>query len=300
MPDVDEAVRLLTRACTDKYASFSDVQKKKLVDDFIRLGNERIPREFRNKNKYEIQKYFFEINSRVRKEIIEIFECDKLHLKLDSNNNREGSDLIAILTYGNKVIARRIELKFGQETLKAVGLKSFDSIFVVQDDGSFYKRNLTTIKEKQRQKIINSNNQISEDELIDNLSKLLEPLIQESNHLLQQGKLKVDNLQMKAWLSGTGSVKDANNVETPVKIYPHWSGNIEVKEPLELDGNWKITEISPSIEKKSRINFLVTNNKTEAKFLLTWKNDLTFNNKKWSAKVGINTYCFNVWANKKE
>ena len=293
MPDVDRAVRLLTHACTTNFHNQNESYKKSIINEFYNLPDVNKPSEMRGKNYYQISQYFNKLYSDVVNAISETFECDVVELREDSNNNKIGADLIACIKYDDLVKDEKIELKFGKETLRAIGIATFDKIFVVDYDTSFFTEVFADVKNNQRLFALHNRGEV--DMLISNLEKQLSPIIDKSNELVQNGHLKINSDEMALQLSGTGSIDSKENVSVPTKLFVGWN-SINVSEKLDLSGNWRIIEISPSKEKGARINFIASNGKVETKFLLHWKNDMEFDGFKYPAKTGINSYCFNVWA----
>jgi len=293
MPDVDLSVRFLTKACTSDYNDSPFNEKMHLIDEFIKLPQSNIPSEMRGKNRKQITDYILNLFSNVKNAIEETFECDVVSLYEDSKDNKVGSDLIAKIRYDSKITNEKIELKFGKETLRAIGIATFNKIFIVDYESGYFVEKFADCKDNQRKFADEHPGDV--ENLIKNLSYQLAPIIDDTNNKKNNGVLHIDSNEMISQLSGTGSINSNEIVVAPTKLYLTWSG-INVSEQLDLSGKWSINEISPSTEKGARINFLVSNGKTEAKFLLHWKNDMVYNGYKYPAKTGINSYCFNVWA----
>ena len=297
MPDVDEAVRKLTEACTTDFYNQSNAFKRVLIDAFCRIPDKNRPLFTRGKTNSQIEGLFNRLYIDVKKKISEYFGREVLFLKEDSKNNKKGSDLIATIRYGGYTKDERIELKFGQETLKAIGLESFDKIFMVDSDRHYFETIFTIVKEKQREFALQNRGKV--DLLIANLERQLYHVIKGCNEKVRHGSLNINSWEMAKQLSSTGSVRSGEPLIIPTKFKIGWN-SITVSEKLDLSGIWKITEISPSKEKGARINFIATNGKVETKFLLHWKNDMVFDGFKYPARTGINSYCFNVWAWRKK
>ncbi len=296
MPDVDEAVRKLTEACTTEFHNQNDASKRVLIDAFCRIPDENRPLFTRRKTDSQIRGLFNRLYLDVKKKISEYFGHEVLFLKEDSKNNKKGSDLIATIKYGGRLEEERIELKFGQETLKAIGLESFDKIFRVDSDRYYFATIFNIVKEHQREFALLNRGKV--DLLIANLERQLYPIIKWCNFQVETGRLHIESREMAKQLSSTGSISSGEPLIIPTKLKIGWN-SIKVSEKLDLTGEWKITEISPSKEKGARINFIASNGKVVTKFLLHWKNDLVFDGFKYPARTGINTYCFNVWARRK-
>ena len=293
MPDVDEAVRLLTKACTTDFYNRNITSKRAVINAFLNLSEDNRPVITRKKTNSQIEEFFKRLYPNLSKIISKHFGHDVLLLKEDSKNNRKGSDLIATINYNGRIEEERIELKFGQETLRAIGLETFDKIFPIDKNKGFYAKAFAKVKENQR--AFAKRNKGKVDLLISNLEKQLLPIINKSNELAENGCLQINSKEIAILLSSTGSIDSKQPLVIPTKLNVGWK-SIKVSEKLDLTGDWKITEISPSKEKGARINFIVTNGRVEAKFLLHWKNDMVFDGFKYPSRTGINTYCFNVWA----
>lgn len=292
MPNVDTSVRLLTRACTTDFYNSSSEEKQNLIREFLLLPQDNIVTALRGKSSSQITTYILNLYDKVKDAIEETFETDVIKLFEDSKDNKKGSDLIAVIKYGGSVSNEKIELKFGQETLRAIGIETFDKIFVVDYENGFFTETFKKVKDNQRAFADSYPGRF--DDMIKNLAIQLAPIIKKANSLYELGKLSIDSKEMFCQLSGTGSINDINDLVIPTKFFIGWK-EIKATEKLDLSGNWTIKEISPSEEKGARINFIATNGKTEAKFLLHWKNDMVYEGIKYPAKTGINSYCFNVW-----
>lgn len=293
MPDVDRAVRLLTHACTTYFHNQNESYKKSVINEFYNLPDVNKPSEMRGKSYSQLVQYFNRLYQDVVDAISETFECDVDLLKEDSNNNKIGADLIATIRYDEIKKDEKIELKFGKETLRAIGIATFDKIFVVDYDTGFFTEIFTDVKNNQRKFALDNPGEV--DLLISNLEKQLSPIIEKSNELADSGHLRINSNEMALQLSGTGSIDSEDEASVPTKLFVGWN-SINVSEKLDLSGDWRIIEISPSKDKGARINFIASNGKVETKFLLHWKNDMVFDGYKYPAKTGINSYCFNVWA----
>ena len=296
MPDVDMAVRLLTTACTDNFAKLPFLEQMKLVDQFYNICDENKPLEFRKRTKSDIEKYLLSLNSLVRSSIEDVFECDVPLIWEDSKDNKVGSDLIVRTKYDSIVKDEKVELKFGKETLRAIGIKTFDKIFTVDFETGYFTEKFAEVKSNQRNFAEKYPGRF--DDMIENLGNNLRPIIEEANQLEKEGRLVIDSHEMEAQLTGTGSVDSSKEVVAAKKLIVGWA-KIEAKENPDFSGEWKIEEITPSKEDGARINFIASNDKMVAKFLLHWKNDMEYKGYKYPAKTGINSYCFNVWVWKK-
>lgn len=293
MPNVDVAVRLLTTACTDLFSNSSLNYKRNIINQFLSLPNDNIPVEFRNKSVNVIEKVFLNLNSRIRETLEGVFECNILSIRNDSSNNQKGSDLIIICDYGRTKRVERIELKFGKETLRAIGLKTFDSIFVVDFDNDFFTDAFNTIRENQ--KLFADAYPRDINGLLNNLHSQLESFCEELNELKDDGALYINSNEMELQLSGTGSISE-NTGTFPAFKFIIGISHIEVTEALDFSGNWEIIDIYTSRQDGARLTFIASNGLVESKFLLHWKNDYFYNGFRYPAKTGLISYCFNVWA----
>ncbi len=248
MPDVDKAVRLLTHACTSYFHNQSESYKRSVISEFVDLPDANKPSEIRGKTPHQIYDYFNRLYCDVVEAISDTFECDVVELREDSNNNKIGSDLIATIRYGNYIKEEKIELKFGKETLKAIGLETFDKIFVVDFEKGFFTETFAEVKNNQRDFAYNHPGNVNM--LISNLEKQLLPIINKSNEMVKNGHLRINSNEIASQLSGTGSIDSNKIVDIPTKLFVNWN-SINVSEKLDMSGDWKIIEISPSKEKRS-------------------------------------------------
>lgn len=294
MPNVDFATRLLNKACSDEYAQLSIAKRREIAINFFSIPKNEKPNFFKNLSQDETIDFFKSINSKLRIKFAQHFKKRVLKIECASNSNFVGADLKVTL---QGRIVKQIELKFGQETLKAIGLKTFDQIFVVSNKSNYFKNVLNTVRNNQID--FAKHNQGKVDELVENLRRQFAPLVNQFKELLYNGKIVINSEEMLKQLGGTGSATMNVGANQPTKfiVSPR---DIQYVESLNLTGNWKIKSILLSEnDGKARISFNVENDFTTAKFLVHWKNDKVLDGHKYPSKTGVNTYCFNVWASKK-
>lgn len=297
--NVDTAVRILTETCTDAFNKKDMNYKKHLIDEFISLDEKVKPVSFRNKNRKQIEEYFLNSNESLKDTLLDICECDEIiEIKEDSIDNKVGSDLIVKLKYDNDVSNQKIELKFGAETNKNIGIEAFDKIFINLNEEDYFKNKFSEIKNNQRRYADRHPRDF--DGLIKNLKNEIDILSEDCNELADSDNLIIDSEEMNTNLSTTGSIANNSGSKPFKKIRMDYDDIIEI-DILDYSGNWKFTDISSLPDKdKARIQFWVSNSKTKVKFLSNNKNDYNYNGTKYPAKTGLGSYCFNVWAYKEK
>ena len=297
MPDVDEAVRELTKACTTVFYNEDDASKRAAIEYFYTISDENRPVILKGRTNSQVETFLKRLYPDLSNAISKHFGYDVVFIKEGSRNNKDGSDLIATIRYDDHTEDKEIELKFGKETLKAPGLETIDKIFVVDTEKNFFEKVFADVKKNQREFALRNKGKV--DLLVANLAKQLAPIIEKCKELYQKGHLHINSYELFNQLSVTGSVKSGEPLIIPTKFKIRWK-SIKVSEKLDLTGEWKITEINSPIGNGARIVFFVSNGKVEVKFLLNWKNSLFYDGYKYPSKVGINTYSFNIWAWRKE
>lgn len=124
MPDVDSCVRMVERCLCGNSSLFSTNISK--IDNKLRV------KVFRNKTINDIENILINCSNTIKTLIKNDYYNDTniqikdIILEHSSNNNKQGADLIHKLLNGKNI---NIEVKFGNETSKNIGMDVFNKIF---------------------------------------------------------------------------------------------------------------------------------------------------------------------------
>lgn len=283
--NVDKSIRILERVCCDEYLNLSKNEKNVIIREFYSIDENEKPINYRGLTISEIEELFSVLNPKLKEEIkkdLSIEEDIKIVKEVD--NNKEGAD--ALISSSNVLI--NLEMKFGSETLANIGQSKMDELFNTNVSDFSFKNINESIMNYQRDQIDKGINE--ENKLIKLLKEKLNEIILELNQL----NLKPNNNKINDLLTRTGNRNSKTTKMVKYKILPK---KIEMKQVFDIIDSWKIEDIS--IPKDSaRIQIILGNNRTKLKFLLNWKNNYEYpkkSGKKYSAKTGGTTSCWNVW-----
>lgn len=283
--NVDKSIRILEKVCCDEYLNLSKNEKNAIIKEFYNIDNKEKPINYRGLTIFEIEELFSILNPKLKEEIkrdLSIEEDIKIVKEVD--NNKEGADAII----SSSIFLINLEMKFGSETLANIGQSKMDELFDNNVSDFSFKNMNKLIMNHQRNQI--NKGIIDENELIKLLRKKLNEIIVKLNQL----NLKPNNNKINDLLTRAGN---RNNKTTKMVKYEILPTKIEMKQVFDIIDSWKIEDIS--IPKDSaRIQIILGNNRTKLKFLLNWKNNYEYpkkSGKKYSAKTGGTTSCWNVW-----
>ncbi|WP_029513791.1 hypothetical protein [Mycoplasmopsis primatum] len=220
--------------------------------------------------------------------------CDEeITLNEDSTDNKKGADLVVV---DNKLdTIARIELKFGNETIRNIGNKTMSYLFTLSNSAQSFDSLFSDISKSQRSFVLQNNLLPNDDEKIDqNLKKLL------SDKLASISDIKVNDERIDQLLKTTGNIKE-NVGEKIFKVKISYNDDInksiKMVELPNSTGIWKIQNISLA-PKSSRLQIIISNESISVKFLLNWKNNYKFNGLKYAARLGLGSSSWNVWVSK--
>lgn len=283
--NVDKSIRILERVCCDEYLNLSKNEKNAIIKEFYSIDENEKPINYRALTISEIEELFSVLNRKLKEEIKKDLSIkEDIKIIKEVNDNKEGAD--ALISSSNVLI--NLEMKFGSETLANIGQSKMDELFNTSVSDFSFKNINKSIMNYQRDQMDKGINE--ENELIKLLKGKLNEIILELNQL----NLKPNNNKINDLLTKTGN---RNSKTTKIVKYEILPKKIEMKQVLDIIDSWKIEDIS--IPKDSaRIQIILVNNRTKLKFLLNWKNNYEYpkkSGKKYSAKTGGTTSCWNVW-----
>ena len=296
---VDNAVRMLTEACTDDFAKKDVFYKQTFISKFMAIDDSEKPKAFRNKSKKQTEERILNLNAKLKEILSKIcLYSEIIEIKQDSNDNKIGGDIIVTLLYSSRTEKKVVELKFGSKTDRNIGLGTFDMVFPVLNQKNYFQNKIASIKRGQRKCVDEHNGNI--EVAIKNLQNQLEDWKKELNEMIENGSIAINSDMMYKVLSTTGSV--VNNTEAEifkaVKITFKRMREIEI---LDCSGSWKITDIVTSSKTDvARIHFIASNGKNKVRFTLNNKNNDEYKGNKYPSKSGIGSYSFNVWISKEK
>jgi hypothetical protein len=296
MPNVDFSTRLLNRAALDSYKKLSKIEREKITESFYELPETQKPITFRHVELNEINIFFDQLNLSVKRTLLEHYKVDELKILPDSNDNRVGSDLVIEIETKDKVIKKRLEVKFGAETKRNIGNNTMDKVFPCSNNPLFFSQLFKEITQKQRNFVLNTKGDL--DLYYSNLEELLKIASLSIINQRNEGRLSVNSSVMKDLLSSTGAlgksdqVKDIETIRIDYNKVPNKI--VKMLSNPDLSGQWKFEKIgmAPSA---IRLEIKAANEFVEAKFLLNWKNNFHINGKEYAAKLGLGITSWNVW-----
>ncbi len=296
MPNVDFSTRLLNKAALDSYKQLSKIEREKISNAFYELPETQKPITFRSVSLNDINNFFEQLNSSIKRTLLDHYKVQDLKIFPDSNDNRVGSDLIIEIESKGKVIKKRMEVKFGSETKRNIGNNTMDKVFPCSNNPIFFSQLFKEITRKQRNFVLNTKADL--DLYYSNLEELLKVASLSIINHRDEGKLSVNSSVMKELLSSTGAIGKSDQVRDieTIRIDYNKLPNKIVKmlSNPDLSGEWKFEKIgmAPSA---IRVEIKAANEFVEAKFLLNWKNNFHFNGQEYPAKLGLGVTSWNVW-----
>ena len=287
MPNVDTCIRYAEIGLCKDTTEYSNL--------IYNLNEKNKVNIFKNKAQKEIEEILLNCSKTIKNYIINNFYKtnnfnEEIILINESNNNKIGADLKHILP-NNKTIS--IEVKFGEQTDKNIGMDKFNKIFSCD----IFSKILSTQQRKGWIKLY------FDDE---NESKQFERLYQSLNEGIQ---IFNDFNKSKNW---TLTKEEQNYMESEII---NISGNGLYKYDYYLKfilngnnfssfshittgvGNWIIQQVKFLDDKTKRVSVFIDNYDTniEIKFVLNWKNNYNYFNKTAKAKLGLGSPSWNIW-----
>jgi len=288
MPDVDYCVRL----CEDALIENLELNSKKIFELYD-LNKVSL---FRNKDIKFVENTLRNSKRVIETKIIDVFYDGKknfdIKLEKSSNDNKKGADLFHILP-NNKIVD--IEVKFGQETDKNIGMAQFSKIFST----NIFADNLDVNQRKVwLQDFLITNNQLDQ---FEKLNIILNDSINHFNiHINEKNYLltKEEQRYMEDLLfNNSGSISHDENYF--IKFIIKGDTMRDVDNLPTNKGSWLIDEIRKIDSQNKRVNLFVKNHDTKImiKFVLNWKNNYKYNGQSFPAKLGFGSPNWNVWIN---
>jgi hypothetical protein len=214
-----------------------------------------------------------------------------LTLAPSSNDNKEGADVLHKLPNGDVV---DIEVKFGQKTDKAIGMKVFATIF-----GSNVFSEALSVKNRKSWQT-NFASKLNELEQLSRLFTSLNRAINDFNSFNEKKNFTLTSGEQEAMEniiinnSGHSKNKSAHYLRFMIK-----DGYFEdVKRLPTKIGKWTILRVKRLENGVKRVNVLVVNKTTnlQIRYTLNWKNNYALANKGSApAKLGLGSPSWNVW-----
>lgn len=297
MANVDMATRILNFVSSDKYKSLNHTQKTNTVFKFYRLTTRQKPISFREASQEELFVFFDNLNDEVRKKISDIHKTVNFSLEEESDDNKVGADLLIKSNLPN-LNNTRIELKFGSETNRNIGNNTMDEVFSVKNQLKYFTDTFREIRVKQQRFVSESKEKLNDEVIDDNLNKVLLDIVERMSNLYNDSDIVVDSEKMAQLLLATGSIDNLDENSELLKMNVKFTSNIDDAVNLidlpNVTGDWKIKSIEMA-PNSTRIVIWTENKFIRTKFLLNWKNNKTFNGKKYAAKLGLGSSSWNVW-----
>ncbi len=287
MANVDLCVRYAELGlCSNTF-----INAKKIFE----LDNKNKVKIFRNKTLKEVEDILLNCSKNIKIYINNNYYNGKnnnILLNHENNNNKVGADLLHILP-SNKIIS--IELKFGEETDKNIGMDKFNKIFSCDIfskilsvekrkkwiDLYFNKENMD--ENKQFKRLFNDlNNGIK---IFNDFNKNKNwTLTKEEQDFMEENIINV---------SGDGKTK----YDYYIKFLLNDSDFSSFSHITTGIGQWIIQEVDYLSNDIKRVNVFVRNYDTnvEIKYTLNWKNNYKYKNIVAKAKLGFGSSSWNVW-----
>lgn len=251
---------------------------------------------FRNKNKDEIVEILRNCKKTVQLDVAKIYYDDDVNYQdieftSDSNNNRDGADIIHTLESGLEV---SIELKFGQKTDRAIGMAMFEKIF----ESDYFTKALTLDRRREwvAGYVEEPNIFKQRYRLVESLNEAVEKFNNHYDSINRRLSAQAQEYMESVIINNTG---DGNRDNTHLLRYIiEGSGFKEIKRIPTGVGFWTVDSVKPLGDKVNRVNIFVFNSTTnvQIKYTLNWKNNYRLpNGDKVSAKLGLGSPSWNVW-----
>jgi hypothetical protein len=288
MANVDLCVRECEKALCSDLSKHSQIVSN--------LPNKERISLFRNKNYLEIRNILENSKVAIQSKIVSSFynnhfEFDKILLHKSSNNNKIGADLFHILP--NKKVVE-IEVKFGLETDKQIGMQQFEKIF---GTNIFSKTLDLSTRKLWKEKFLNNRN---EEEQFSRLFSRLNDAVDEFNMFIMKKSYTLSLMEQSYMESLV-----FNNSGDEIKMSNYYlkfavrDENMKAIKSYQTGvGVWNIQKIEKISEHVKRINIFAINKTTNMgiKYTLNWKNNYRLStNEKVSAKLGFGSPSWNVW-----
>lgn len=300
MPNVDKAVRKLNEACSDAFNKQSDLYKNELIQCLIKIRDDNnanndgyLPNFLKKVSNEGLAKFVLNLHDNLKKALKKYFKQDIVKVVEGSKSNQVGSDLVITLKDNSNF---DIELKFGHETDKGIGLKTFDQMVILKDKPNYFSEKFPTITQEQHKYA--DLHPLDQTGLITNLKKQLSKMYFELMSIHKSGKLIINSEMVENQLNGTGSITKKIGATHPVKFEISRINVIKVKPFKDFSGKWSLKEIELSNKPdKARLTIWLTNGKSKAKFYFGWKNDYTYSKdgNRYIARTGMGSTSLNVW-----
>lgn len=288
MADVDICVRYCEKALSGDIARYAKMMAE--------LPNSKRVTIFSNKTASEIGDILLNCKKSIQIKISNDFYggvgFESVDLSMGSSNNKIGADLLHKLPSGEVV---DIEVKFGMETDKQIGMAQFEKIFGTD---AFSK----ALSMPARKSWIDSYmvEDSPESSQFYRLFKKLNEAIASFNRFSESKNytlLAAEQSHMESLIINNSG----NHTKTGdhyLKFVIDGSNMRDVKELPTGLGRWTIDEVKPLSDSVKRVNIFVTNKTThiQIKYTLNWKNNYKIPGVgKVPAKLGLGSPSWNVW-----
>ncbi len=288
MADVDMCVRLCELAMCNDVAVYAD--KISQIPDSKRVL------VLRSKSRAQIIEILDNCKKVVQLDIVNIYYHDDTNYQdisftSDSDNNRDGADIIHTLSNGLDVT---IELKFGKKTDRAIGKQSFEKIF----ETSYFTEALAsqTLRGWRTQFIADLDEAQQRQRLVNTLNRSIDQFNRYYDTLNRKLSVQAQEYLEQIIINNTGDgSKDSSRW---LRYIIDGEDFREVKRIPTGLGFWTVDDVKPLSDGVSRVTIFVRNSTTnvKVKFVLNWKNSYKFGSgDKASAKLGLGPSSWNVW-----
>ena len=254
---------------------------------------------FRQKSVSEINKILQQCSETIRACVIDKFYSDDDTISIDdivlessSNNNRDGADLVHKLPDG-KIIS--IEVKFGAQTDRNIGMNVFENIF----GSKVFTNALSVSNRRSWLRAFDVDN--SESNQFDRLYNTLNNAVDEFNaeqkkknfKLTQEEQDYMENIIINA----SGSSDFSDNYDYYLKFVLDGEDFSSFSRMTTGVGSWIVQSVQKLSEDTKRVNVFVNNydTNTQIKYTLNWKNNYHYNGRSLMAKLGFGSPSWNVW-----
>lgn len=264
MANVDECVRLCEAALCSKL--------KENAEGIYKLPNTKKVLIFRNKGLSEIINILENCKETIQISLLNEFYQGELSnkkisfkdliLKKSSDNNKKGADLFHILPNGNIV---DIEVKFGQKTDKAIGMKVFNEIF---GNNIFSDILSSTQRVKWKKEFLINRDEVKQ---INKLHNILNKGIEKFNNFNQNKNFTLSKKEQKFMedliINNSGDIHNKVNHYLRFIIKDNDFENIK-KLPTGV-GEWNILKVKKIEKDIKRMNVFVINRTTNLQIKYT-------------------------------
>ena len=301
MPGLYKAISILNFVCSSEFTKLTEREKEAKAEKFFKIESSKKPKTISKASKQSLLRFFKKLNPYIKQKISEHFNKRVCELREDHpNQNKEGSDLVAILEdeQCNKTKIN-VELKFGEETNRNIGNDTMDSLFPIDPCRNITFSEIVPRISQQQKEFVDNHPDANDDDIEQNLSVLvIDGFSSLLNDLKESKQITPNSKAIQKLLTTTGSLNSRTTIKDLIKFRIDYGRNLDdcvtlIRNP-NVNGNWEI-EYANKAPRSIRSVIIATNGVVKAKFLLHWRNKYEYRGRPYAARLGLGSSSWNVW-----